>query len=243
MHIAIVGAGRAGTSFALALTNAGHQVTLRHHHELHELHDLGDVDDVAMILLCVPDDQIALVARAIPVSDRYAIVHVAGSRTLEVLAGHPRVGSMHPLVALPSSEVGARRLVGATYCVAGDEVVADVVASLHGRAITLRDERRTLYHATATVASNHVVALLGQVQRLAESAGLALEDFLDLSRQALEDVAAFGPEGALTGPASRGDVATIDAHLHAIPEGERATYVALANAAFELAERRSLRIA
>ena len=33
-------------------------------------------------------------------------------------------------------------------------------------------------------------------------------------------------------------MATIDAHLAAIPESERATYVALANAAFELAERR-----
>jgi hypothetical protein len=33
-------------------------------------------------------------------------------------------------------------------------------------------------------------------------------------------------------------MATIDAHLAAIPERERATYVALVNAAFELAERR-----
>jgi hypothetical protein len=33
---------------------------------------------------------------------------------------------------------------------------------------------------------------------------------------------------------------TIDAHLAAIPESERSTYVALANAAFELAEARRL---
>jgi hypothetical protein len=33
-------------------------------------------------------------------------------------------------------------------------------------------------------------------------------------------------------------MATIDAHLAAIPESERSTYVSLANAAFELAERR-----
>jgi len=35
-------------------------------------------------------------------------------------------------------------------------------------------------------------------------------------------------------------MATIDAHLGAIPESERATYVALARAAFELAEQRRL---
>jgi hypothetical protein len=33
-------------------------------------------------------------------------------------------------------------------------------------------------------------------------------------------------------------MATIDAHLAAIPESERSTYVAMANAAFELAEQR-----
>jgi predicted short-subunit dehydrogenase-like oxidoreductase (DUF2520 family) len=84
---------------------------------------------------------------------------------------------------------------------------------------------------------------MGHVRRLALAAGLELEDFLALSRQALEDVALVGPEQALTGPASRGDVATIDAHLGAIPEAERSTYVALANAAFELAEQCSSKVA
>jgi hypothetical protein len=33
-------------------------------------------------------------------------------------------------------------------------------------------------------------------------------------------------------------MATIDAHLAAIPESERAAYVAMANVAFDVAERR-----
>jgi predicted short-subunit dehydrogenase-like oxidoreductase (DUF2520 family) len=104
--------------------------------------------------------------------------------------------------------------------------------------ITLRDDQRTIYHAAAVVASNHLVALMAQVKALAESIGLSLEDFMPLAEQTLHDVARFGPEAALTGPASRGDMATIDAHLAAIPESERSTYVALANAAFELSELR-----
>jgi predicted short-subunit dehydrogenase-like oxidoreductase (DUF2520 family) len=237
MRITIVGTGRAGTSFARALASVGHQVQLLSHQ------DLVLVDSPDVIVLCVPDDEIANVARQIAPGDDFVLCHVAGSRTLDVLAGHRRVGSLHPLMTLPSGELGARRLIGATYCVSGDEVAERIARSLHGRVITLRDDQRTLYHATATAASNHLVALMGHVQRLAQSAGLRLEDFLDLSRQALEDVALVGPEEALTGPASRGDVATIDAHLDAIPEAERSTYVALAHAAFELAERRSSRIA
>jgi len=232
MNIAIVGAGRAGTSFAIALRRVGHDVTVVHHDELDQL------ASPEVVLLCVPDDALALVASELAVRENQVVAHAAGSRTLDVLAPHPRVGSLHPLVALPDAERGAERLIGATYSVAGDAVVNALVASLHGRVLRLNDDQRTAYHATAAVASNHVVALMGHVRALAEHAGLSLDDFLPLAQLALNDVAELGPDAALTGPASRGDMATIDAHLAAIPESERSTYVAMANAAFELAERR-----
>ncbi len=234
MNITTIGAGRAGTSLDLALRRAGHSTRLVHHDELDQL---GTPD---LVLLCVPDDQIAAVAARVPVAD-YVVAHVAGSRGLEVLAPHRRVGTMHPLMTLPSTEVGADRLLGATYCVAGDDLVFEVVHSLRGRAITLRDDQRTAYHATAAVAANHLVALMGHVEELARSVGLSLEDFLPLAQRALDDVAAVGPEAALTGPASRGDLSTIDAHLSAIPASERSAYVAMANVALGLAERRRTR--
>lgn len=231
MKISIVGAGRAGSSFAVALRRVGHDVDVLHHDEV------ASLNDPELIILCVPDDAIESVAATIAPRDDRVLAHVAGSRNLDVLAPHHRVGSLHPLMALPTGSE-AERLIGATYCVAGDELVREVALSLAGRVITLRDDQRTIYHAAAVVASNHLVALMGQVRTLAESIGLTLEDFLPLTEQSLVDVARFGPDDALTGPASRGDMATIDAHLAAIPESERSTYVALANAAFELAERR-----
>jgi predicted short-subunit dehydrogenase-like oxidoreductase (DUF2520 family) len=230
MNISIVGAGRAGSSFGAALVLIGHEVRLVHHE------DASTITDAELILLCVPDDAISSVAASITPREHWVIAHASGSRNLDVLAPHPRVASLHPLMALPSGSDGDR-LLGATFCVAGDELVRDVARSLGGRIITLRDDQRTIYHAAAVVASNHLVALMGQVRALAESIGLTLEDFLPLARESLDDVATFGPDDALTGPASRGDMATIDAHLAALPESERSTYVALANAAFELAER------
>ncbi len=237
MRIAIVGAGRAGTSFFAALARCGHRVELVHHDELERI---GSVD---LVLLAVPDDTIATIAAGLPVESTRVVAHVAGSRSLAVLAPHPRVASIHPLITMPSDDVGAHRLVGATFAVAGDPLVRELVTSLRGRALNLSDEQRTAYHATATVAANHLVALLAHVERLAEHAGLSLEDFLPLARMALEDVAERGVERALTGPASRGDLSTIDAHLSAIPASERATYVALAQVAFDVAERRSRSLA
>ncbi len=233
MNITIIGSGRAGSSFARALSTAGHDVSVQHHD------DTVVSASSDLVLLCVPDDAIGLVAQCLVLSSHTVVAHCAGSRTLDVLGEHERVASLHPLVALSSTEVGSERLRGANYCVAGDEIVLDVVASLGGRSFSLSDDRRVAYHATACVAANHLVALLGHVARLAQSAGLELSDFLNLAHSAIDDVATLGPEGALTGPASRGDLRTIDAHLASIPEAERATYVALANAALALAEQRT----
>jgi predicted short-subunit dehydrogenase-like oxidoreductase (DUF2520 family) len=80
-----------------------------------------------------------------------------------------------------------------------------------------------------------VVALLGQVERVATSVGLDLESFLPLTRAAVDDVAALGAQDALTGPARRGDWATLSRHLDALPETERAAYQAGAALATKLA--------
>ncbi len=233
MKIAIVGVGRAGRSFATALSQVGHDVATHHHDQLE------DVRAVDLVLLCVPDDALESVSNELG-RGRYVVAHVAGSRGLRELARHDRVGFLHPLVVLSSPERGATRLHGARFSVGGDELVCELVRSLGGSTLRLSDDQRALYHATASVAANHLVALMGHVQVLAESAGLVLEDFLPLAEQALSDVRDVGAARALTGPASRADMATIDAHLGAIPESERSTYVAMANVAFELGEQRRL---
>jgi predicted short-subunit dehydrogenase-like oxidoreductase (DUF2520 family) len=51
----------------------------------------------------------------------------------------------------------------------------------------------------------------------------------------VDDVAALGPRKALTGPAVRGDWATLSRHLDALPASERAGYQAGAALATQLA--------
>jgi len=236
MKITIVGAGRAGSSFCGALRKVGYDVRLVHHDELSEL---GGAE---LVLLCVPDDVISIVSSQVARSTRYVVAHVAGSRGLSELGDHHRVALIHPLAALPNAELGAQRLESALFSVGGDEIVDELVVSLHGRSIRLRDDQRALYHAAASVTANHLVALMGHVEVLAQGVGMDLDDFVPLAQQALHDVAQLGVRRALTGPASRADMATIDAHLAVIPSSQRATYVAMANAAFELAEAQRLRV-
>jgi predicted short-subunit dehydrogenase-like oxidoreductase (DUF2520 family) len=122
-----------------------------------------------------------------------------------------------------------------TFAVAGAPVARDIVECLGGRMVEVADEDRAAYHATACIAANHVVALLGQVERVAASVGLDLESFLPLTRAAVDDVASLGAGAALTGPARRGDWATLSRHLDALPQSERAGYQAGAALATQLA--------
>jgi predicted short-subunit dehydrogenase-like oxidoreductase (DUF2520 family) len=228
----VVGPGRAGRSFGTALGRVPGW-----HLDGYLTRD-DDVSAAArgvdLLVLAVPDDAIASVARAVEPVDETVVVHLAGSRGLDELASHPRRGAIHPLMTLPDETRGAELLRGAWFAVAGDPLVGEVAAALEGRAFTVADERRALYHAAACVAANHLVALLGQVQRLATAAGVPFEAFFGIARAALDNAERMGPATALTGPAARGDWDTIRRHLAALPPDERAAYEAMVEQARRL---------
>ena len=235
MHIVrIIGAGRAGSSLAAALSDVGWVVddVLGRQSDLRQVARGADV-----VVIATPDDSVAAVAQAIAVHPGTVVVHLSGSLGLDVLAPHAARAALHPLVPLPNADIGrARLLSGATFAVGGHPIAREMAESLGGTVVEVADADRAVYHAAATIAANHVVALLGQVQRVAATAGLELGDFLGLTRAALEDTAALGPRQALTGPAARGDWATLARHRDALAPEERQAYSAGAALARRLAD-------
>ncbi|MEQ8719503.1 MAG: DUF2520 domain-containing protein [Acidimicrobiales bacterium] len=232
-RVRIVGGGRAGGAFALALGSVGWSVV----GVLGRDDDPRDAaSDVDLVLIATPDAAVAVTAATIEPDPETVVAHVAGSLGLGVLAGHPRRGALHPLMSLPDPEAGARLLLGGgIFAVAGDPLAGAVVDDLGGRTVEVSDEHRVLYHAAACVASNHLVALLGQVERLAEIVGVPFEAYLDLVAGTVANVGEVGPAAALTGPAARGDVDTIRRHLAALPFDERPGYEAMVAEARRLA--------
>jgi predicted short-subunit dehydrogenase-like oxidoreductase (DUF2520 family) len=231
--VRVIGPGRAGLSLLAAFDKAGWRA----------LPPLGRGDDISdaaadadLLLITTPDGAVADVAAAIEPVPSCVVAHVSGSLTLDVLAPHARRASLHPLRALPTT---SSDVTGAWFAVAGDPLVAEAAADLGGRVVEVADtaEARSAYHAAAVVASNHLVALLDSVERIAAVAGVPLDAFLDLVRGTVDNVEVMGPERALTGPVARGDWDTVERHLEAIPSGERATYMKLAEAAARLAGR------
>ncbi len=236
--VRIIGSGRAGGSMAAALAEVGWQVRPSLTRAATAAEVSGAAAGVDLVLIATPDAEVAAVAAAIEPAGTAVVAHLAGSLGLAAVAPHPRPAAIHPLVALPDAAVGARRvLAGGWFAVAGDPLVLRVVDDLGGRALEVADTDRAAYHAAAVVASNHLVALLGQAERIAATAGVPFAALMDLVRATVDNVDELGPAAALTGPAARGDTGTIRRHLEAIAPAEHAAYRALADEARRLAGR------
>ena len=213
MRIGIVGPGRLGRSLAILFEAAGQHV---------QLFGRTAVPSGDVLLLTVPDGQIAEVAAAIPVGP--IVLHCSGAKGMDVLRPHPVVGSFHPLMSFPGPEVAVPSVEGVPVAVAGDPAALAAARSL---AETLKmvpvevlGDRR-LYHAAAVMAGNFATVLLADAVEVLTAAGVEPQKALEmLTPLALASIAnaSTGPANALTGPVVRNDVATLEAHRTALRE-------------------------
>jgi predicted short-subunit dehydrogenase-like oxidoreductase (DUF2520 family) len=214
----VVGPGRAGTALSRSLAASGWDVA----EPRGRGDDLADAAQGAdLLVIATPDAAVAGAAAAVRPSASAVVAHLSGALPLDVLGQHVRRASLHPLVAIPDGEVDLR---GRWFAVTGDPIARRAVDDLGGRAVDVADDDRAAYHAAAAVASNHLVALLGQVERIAATAGVPLEAYLDLVRGTVDNVERLGPVLALTGPVARGDWDTVQRHMDNISADERVAY-------------------
>ena len=210
--IAVVGAGRLGTALAAALRASGLTVS-------GPLGREPDVSGATLVLLCVPDGEIAAAAAA--VARGPLVGHCSGATTLDPLAGHEALG-LHPLMTVPAgSPPGV--FGGAAAAVDGSTpralAVAEALAERLGmRPMRVAPEDRAAYHAAASIASNFLVTLEAAAERLAGTAGVDRQALAPLVRAAVETWVELGAETALTGPIARGDEATVARQRAAVQE-------------------------
>ena len=208
-EVTVIGTGRAGSAIAARLRERG--VAVR--------------DEAELRLLCVPDRAISEAARSIEPGPWVA--HVSGSTVLTALDPHVRRFSVHPLQTLIRSR-GPEQLDGAFCAVTAETDDARARAlwrakTLGRRPFLLADDKRALYHAGASIASNFLVTLYRAAAHLFEEAGAPPEALIPLMRRTIDN----GFE--LTGPIARGDWETVDRHRLALRgSGFEQAYEALA---------------
>jgi predicted short-subunit dehydrogenase-like oxidoreductase (DUF2520 family) len=219
----VIGPGRIGTALARLWIRAGHRL-LGCHARGGALAP-ADFAAAAFVVIAVDDDQVAAVAaRAAPAARRGALwFHTSGSHGLEVLAPLRArgclVGSLHPLCAVHDAAQGVRDLPGRVAALQGSPAARRRLARLaleaRMRPVTVTGRDRALYHAACALASNGLCVLYELAARVFTRAG-APGLHADLVASTLAACRRHGGRRALTGPAVRGDVHTIRAHLRAL---------------------------
>ncbi|MEP7020645.1 MAG: DUF2520 domain-containing protein [Pseudonocardiales bacterium] len=264
LRVGIVGAGRVGAALGAALARAGHQVvaasavsadSLRRAERFLPGVPILAPDEVVsaadFVLLAVPDDALRGLVAGLGATDTWRagqlVGHTSGAQGIGVLDSAAARGvlplALHPVMTFTGRPEDVERIAGATFGVtAPDElrpVAESLVVEMGGEPVWVPELARPLYHAALTVGSNHLVTLVNDALDLLDVAGVEEPARLlaPLLSAALDNVLRLG-DAALTGPVSRGDVATLAIHLRTVgrqaPEA-LASYVAMARRTAERA--------
>ena len=205
MRAAVIGCGPVGRFVAarLGVTPLGR--------------DVLPSDDVQVVVLAVPDRSIADLAVHLRKHGEWALIHCSGACSLADL-GNGAAAVWHPMRAFASADVIPPSLDGAIVGLRGDE---HLVAWLRqqtiawgGVPVSIAEEHAVNIHAACCFAAGFIASVAAHAQTLMVSSGLSDEE----ARQAIECLSSSAIKQVLgglglTGPAVRGDLVTLEAHL------------------------------
>ena len=266
--IAIIGPGRAGSALGRALHRAGYSIAAiagRNPENVDSLaKELGApalrsvasaVEHADLTILAVPDDVIgplaAEIAPALRTNSGRATVHLSGAQDRSPLEPLAEIGLLtgvfHPLQTFRRGAGAADNVLGSYIGIDADAVLRGqltaMAAAVLGHPFDLAGVDRALYHAAAVLAANYPVMLVAEASELARQAGLeeetARRGMATLLGGAVANLQNSSPDEALTGPAARGDLGTIERHLEALGKDPQLQkiYQLLADRAGRLAKK------
>lgn len=205
-----------------------------------------------LYMIGVRDDDIANISRELEdfIKPGALVFHISGSQPSSVLANlrgrGAVIASLHPIQSFADPALSIKNFVGTACALEGDEQALEIlkpaVETIGGVPMTIRADKKIIYHAASVFASNYMTVLIDTALRCLEEAGIerdkGLEALTPILRQTVENIAARGPQEALTGPIARGDAALVGAQLKALREWNEDTgalYAALGLATAEMA--------
>lgn len=270
MKIGFIGAGRAGCSLGkyLETKRSAADVQVTGYYSLlakdarwaadftnstfyDRLEDIIAASD--SVILSTPDGAIKNVWETIPkdLIDGRMICHLSGSLSSDVFSGIDQYGaygiSIHPLIAFSDKESVYQQLNEVSFTLEGhDKAVKqwkDILTQIGNSALVISKEVKPMYHAAASILSNHVVAVLQTGYELLQRCGFSEEDARKFSsvlvQNNVSNVISEGAKKALTGPIERADIETVRKHLSVLNEKEQELYRACGNQLIHISQEKN----
>lgn len=244
-RVLLIGTGRVAFHLGHALKRAGHEIVgivgRNGHHTRALAHELGApglaLNDAFprtdVILIAVSDDAIADVAMNLPIGGA-VLIHTSGASDLDKLLPHPDRAVLWPVMSLSPGEPMDFNHVPLVIDANTERArmnARTLAASLSDHVTELDHHQRQLVHAAASISLNLPVFLLARAQELLQRNAIDPSVLTSSFVAMAQKVATIGASDALTGPARRGDISTIQHHLGRLADDPelRAAYALLSS--------------
>ena len=266
--IGFIGAGKLGMALSRLLDQHGFTISSiidkdpdkarRCKNRCHASHSDSEIhtieSETRILFIAVPDDEIPSVTSRLQkfetLSPGTIIAHTSGVLSSDILSPLKNkgihIGSFHPCCSFSADFSGG--LNGVYIALEGEDNACSrlsvVAQALGGIPFAVHKDKKALYHAGCTMASNYLISLMGIVRDILRelSPEPGFELVLPLIKGTLKNIENSNPEDALTGPIVRGDVATIRKHLEALKQMDQDLldlYIAMGKATMRLLQNQN----
>jgi predicted short-subunit dehydrogenase-like oxidoreductase (DUF2520 family) len=200
----------------------------------HAVHKLSQMRPADLWMVAVPDRQIAAcasaMAQALAGLAPAMAFHCSGALDSSTLAPlHEcgwQVASAHCILSFASPATAVQQFAGTPCGIEGETAASarlqPVFAAIGARCFALEADKKVLYHAAAVFATNFLPVLQSVAEDLWRDSGVPPELLPQLRaallRNAVDNLLALGPAGALTGPAARGDTDLVNRQAQAVAQ-------------------------
>ena len=167
-----------------------------------------------LAIIAVNDDAISEVATHL-LEYKGLAVHTSGTKSAELLNRTMRFGIFYPLQTMSKNRaIEFDEIPLLIYANSPDDVemLSRFASHFSKKVIFCDDEQRKAIHLAAVYVSNFTNVMLGIGDKLLKDNGLKLEIMKPLVEEMIKKSFETTPKDALTGPARRGDFATIAEH-------------------------------
>jgi len=232
--VVIIGSGNVATHLGVGLFKAGHSIlqvwsqSMRNAFALAEQVGAGATKVVSEIeagadlyLIALPDDAIVGVLDKLNIGNSL-IAHTSGTLPLSVLAKNDlRPGVFYPLQTFSKSK--PLDLTPIPFCIeaehkADEAMLVELAQGLSENVQLVSSEQRQHIHLAAVFACNFTNHLYHIADTLLQESNLSLNLLKPLIQETAKKIEHNSPEAMQTGPAIRGDAATLEEHLEKLKQ-------------------------
>ena len=243
--IAVIGAGNVAYTLCKVMKNKGITpfcVFVRNPEKAAKMHEDLGVETVSnyekvlesdLAIIAVKDDAISEVAEHL-LEYKGLAVHTSGTKPSELLDRSMRFGVFYPLQTMSKErEISFDEIPLLIYANSPDDVemLSRFAKQFSNKVVFCDDEQRKAIHLAAVYVSNFTNVMLEIGDKLLKDNGLSLEIMKPLVMEMMQKSFEISPEKALTGPARRGDFATVEEHEKMLSDNpkEQEIYKVLTN--------------